>query len=231
MNEKYNDAINHYYELKNKYDTRERKRRSKNQPPLNRCISCKKKGGTIFTMEKNVIKAVCGASSKCKLHIEIELAKYKNIHQEFNQLYSHLEEIKQEIIETKLNLIFNISKKNNINALVEIYNVKHEQITELLKHINESFSDTNEREVLYGLIEEYKNIIEEYIQSNNPLSLRDALELYLNKIVPMQTEFRNKLYKNMYIEKGSNKTNRLIQETNEKKEILIKKGRVISNII
>ena len=76
MDDKYHEAVMNYYELKRKYDKREQRRRSRNLAPLNKCIACKKNGGTKFTIKNNVIKAVCGATKKCKLHIEIVLAKY-----------------------------------------------------------------------------------------------------------------------------------------------------------
>ena len=159
MSEIYNDAVRQYYDLKKKYDSRARKRRRRKLPPLNKCISCKKNGGTLFTIEKNIIKAICGAKSKCKLHIEIELAKYNNIYDELKELNLHLEEIKQDIIETKLNLIFNFNKKNNMKGLMNDYNLKHERITILLEIINRKYKNTEEKKTLYSLINDYKNII------------------------------------------------------------------------
>ena len=73
------EEINKYYILKKKYEdtiTNEKKKILKNNSLSSadkrlrfkemgiKCINCKQKGGTIFTNNDNILKAVCGSSKQ-----------------------------------------------------------------------------------------------------------------------------------------------------------------------
>ena len=229
MDDKYHEAVMNYYELKRKYDKREQRRRSRNLAPLNKCISCKKNGGTKFTIKNNVIKAVCGAQKKCKLHIEVELAKYKNMSQEIETIGKYLENLKQDIIQTKLDLIFGFKNDKKFNVLKKNYEQQNEYLINLKKKLENDHFESEGRKTLNEFIEDYKNIIKEYtIHQNNKL-LSEALDLYIEKIVPIQEQIRKETYTNMSVELA-NKKYILVQEKEIHKDILVEKGKIISNI-
>ena len=89
------DDLNKYYKLKQRYENSINKIKEnikKNYPELStlktrkkikkaiKCIKCKKSGGTLFTNNNNILKAVCGNSEDpCNLHIEFKKSVYKNI--------------------------------------------------------------------------------------------------------------------------------------------------------
>ena len=229
MDAKYHEAVMNYYDLKRKYDKREQRRRSRDLAPLNRCISCKKSGGTLFTIQKNVIKAICGAKKKCKLHIEIELAKYKNMSEEIETIGKYLENLMQEIIQTKLDLIFGFKNDNKFNALKKNYEKQNEYLINLKKKLEKDHFESEGRKELNQFIDEYKSIIKEYMSNQNSKLLSEALDLYLEKIIPIQEQIRKETYTNMSIERD-NKKYILMQEKELHKDILMEKGRIISNI-
>jgi len=229
MDAKYHEAVLNYYNLKRKYDKQEQRRRSRQLAPLNRCISCKKNGGTSFTIQKNVIKAKCGAKKKCKLNIEIELAKYKNMSEEIETIGKHLENLKQEIIQTKLDLIFGFKNDKKFNALKKTYEKQNEYLIDLKKNLQKDHFESEGRKELNQFIDDYKNIIKEYMSNQNIKLLSDALDLYIEKIIPIQEQIRRETYTNMSVELN-NKKYILMQEKELHKDILIEKGRIISNI-
>jgi hypothetical protein len=78
------EEMDKYYILKKKYEetvTNEKKKILKNDSLSSadkrvrfkeiafKCIKCKQKGGTIFTNNNNILKAVCGSSTPCDLNI------------------------------------------------------------------------------------------------------------------------------------------------------------------
>ena len=229
MDDKYHEAVMNYYELKRKYDKREQRRRSRNLAPLNKCIACKKNGGTKFTIKNNVIKAVCGAAKKCKLHIEIVLAKYKNMSEEIETIGKHLEHLKQDIIQTKLDLIFGFKNDHKFNALKKNYEKQNEYLIQMKQKLSNDRFESEGRNTLHEFIEDYKNLIKEYTVHQNNKLLSEALDLYLEKIVPIQEQIRKETYTNMSVVQ-SNKKFILVQEKEMHKDILVEKGKIISNI-
>ena len=64
--DKYMKTLEYYFRIKTRYE--------KNK---DKCISCKKQGGTIFEYTNNQYKARCGSNTEpCKLNIVIQLGKY-----------------------------------------------------------------------------------------------------------------------------------------------------------
>ena len=223
--DKYQEALENYYTMKGKYD----KKRNK----AKKCIKCKKKGGTTFTHQKRILKAVCGASKKCKLHIEIKLAKYEHIPTLIDKIFIILEELKAEIIRIKLNLLFEFENKKNttaaFNKMKEKYSQQVEQFNELeskIKHIPLESELVTE---LYELIDTYKKSINDYITTKTATLLKDAVELYVEQIVPKQEEIRELIHMSVIEEDGEY---RLVKRRKnlESLEYMVEKGKVISNI-
>ena len=93
-----------------------------------------------------------------------------------------------------------------------------------------SKKETEGHEALYNFINEYKTIIKDYTVNQNTKLLSDALDLYIEKIIPVQEKIREETYTKMSVEQMQNKKFVLTQEKDHHKDLLIKKGRVVSNI-
>ena len=226
--DKYQEALENYYTIKGKYA-----KKAKKAKKTKKCIKCNKNGGTSFTHQKRILKAVCGASKKCKLHIEIKLAKYEHIPSFLDKTFLILEELKEEIIRIKLNLLFEFESKKNttvaFNKIKANYSQQVELFNELeskMKHIpleSELVTD------LYELIDTYKKSINDYLSTKNASLLKDAIELYVEQIVPKQEEIRELIHMSMVEE---DEEYRLVKRRKnlESLEYMVEKGRVISNI-
>lgn len=124
---KINDAINEYYKLKEKYNTKLQKRRQRliSDPIINwgslsaqqkarrlaiikpACILCNQEGGTIFSEANGSLKAICGnISQPCGLHIEVERGKYESLEKLMNESLEEVRATKDEIIRMKLDVLF-----------------------------------------------------------------------------------------------------------------------------
>ena len=121
----YVDVLNEYYRYKHDYDERyeeqknaikesetmtmQQKRAKIMQLKRNRkCVSCGQTGGTHFTNEDGVLRAQCGNRTQpCSLRIEIIKGKFMNLEDLANASLENAEVLKDNIIKTKLDLLFN----------------------------------------------------------------------------------------------------------------------------
>ena len=130
--DKYNDAIERYYILKNKYDRYIANTKKNIFTPIGedgksvkkqlsiedkkkllmkqqyKCINCKKLGGTIFDNRNNKLKAICGnKDTPCKLNIEIDKGKLSYVPSNLNKLDDEIKDCKKKITLLKLDYLFN----------------------------------------------------------------------------------------------------------------------------
>ena len=107
-----------------------------------KCIHCKKNGGTIFTNDKNVFIAKCGAEEKkFLLNIKIETAKYIHNNKFQKKTIDDINDIKDKIINNKLNLLFDLE---NDDVVINEFNSLKEELkkyTNLLKFLKKSKND------------------------------------------------------------------------------------------
>ena len=134
---KINDAINEYYKLKEKYNTKLQKRRQRliSDPIINwgslsaqqkarrlaiikpTCILCNQEGGTIFSEAFGNLKAICGnISQPCGLHIEVERGKYESLEKLMNESLEEVRATKDEIIRMKLDVLFQFITEEEVMA-------------------------------------------------------------------------------------------------------------------
>ena len=90
-----------------------------------KCIQCKKNGGTIFEFKEGMYIARCNATEgRCSLNIQIKPAKYLICDDLEVSTKKKLEEIKENIILNKLNLLFDFENEDVV--LTEFNNLKGE---------------------------------------------------------------------------------------------------------
>ena len=184
------DAINKYYQLKGKYDEIVRRKKQKiiNNDSLSKrekkrlwdsekikCINCKKPVGTFFSVKGRRLLAQCGAMfaknlndpniKPCKLNIDIQLASVTTMQDTIKQFGEYKEKDKEEIIKTKLNLLFNFTSEEE--AIREFEN-KREEFDEDVNTYNkylELFVDVHnsveKRERIRDLLKQKETLINE----------------------------------------------------------------------
>ena len=108
------EALHEYYKLKDRYDEVydkkkmaimsddtlniiQKRKKIEKLKSSRRCVVCKAVGGTLFTDENRVLKAVCGSvTNPCGLNIEIAKGKIENIGDLIRETYKKIEDIKKK---------------------------------------------------------------------------------------------------------------------------------------
>lgn len=180
----------------------------------NKCINCKKLGGTIFEETNKILKAKCGnIENPCNLNIEIVKFNPVSLLNEIFSINKSLKKVKKNIIITKLNFLFNYIQedkavelfdeyKSNFNIIQEKYNnlyylynsiVNNEVELKILKEKNIEYNNS---------INQYNDYINLYNSSNDKKYMKDAIEIYVTNIKRLDNDIMNIKYKHNYIEEG-----------------------------
>jgi hypothetical protein len=214
-------AIDSYYKLKQKYekqfdDYKNKLRKNDSLTNLEKktlfkqfqpkCVNCKKNGGTVFSKEDRVLKAVCGSSEPCKLNIELNEGKYSSII-DLDESYSkNVDAIKTKIIMTKLDFLFGyISDEtvafDNFDKLRK--NLKQYMEAQLLvqKHYN-SVANNPEKQLaihdaegkLYEEIMDLQNLYKFYTENPKASYITEMVEKYVKIIKPLADKIMGMKY-------------------------------------
>lgn len=172
--------------------------------PKPECINCKRNVGTIFYInidepeQIRVFKAYCGdRQDPCPLDIQINYAMRVQMDEIIREGLAEIEKIKLDIIKEKNNsLFFNKGVVDVFNNLTE--NLKAEtENTGYVIETNILRNDNPEKRVLLrqtidefgkGLILPFKQMVKEFNETNNELILNQAVNFYINEIIPKLKE-------------------------------------------
>jgi hypothetical protein len=222
------EAINSFYDLKNKYESKllqekkkiilntqlsKKEKRDRFLRIKKKCINCKKEGGTIFSMHNKVLKAVCGAvGNPCKLDIEIQLGRFIKSDNIVDILKEQYDDLKKSIIETKLNLLFNYVNEDAAVETFDKYVEELENTSDLYKNTltnyllvtnnpTKAVKLTEEEIKMFHYIEEYKSLIKQYEDGSRDDYLMEAMDLYNSKIMPTVETIRTLKFSYNAVEK------------------------------
>lgn len=274
MDEDYEKAVNNYYELKNGYakawkkiktkikrlDLPLEKKRERLKRAQRKCIHCRRKGGTNFTEENGYLKATCAHAKPCKLHIEIKKLHMKLLPSEIEKTQKIVEMLKQRIIMVKLEFLYDLEKEeitiqkfNKLKTLFEQYLTHLTNLeTALTKnyHFKYRMKTIEENRLqIYTLQEQFKEMISSYQETQNKAALKEAIEIYIDQIIPREQDNQVLQYSTLYVdvEIGGNLLDDSSKSSNKhdgdikfilkgkkidilQKEKLWEEGQVISNI-
>jgi len=230
----YVDALNEYYRYKHDYDERyeeqknaikesgtmtmQQKRAKIMQLKRNRkCVSCGQTGGTHFTNEDGVLRAQCGNRTQpCSLRIEIIKGKFMNLEDLANASLENAEVLKDNIIKTKLDLLFNYTTEEEALRQFETDRAALNQALDLYGGFRKKYLDVvrnqERREEVdalvskfYEAVQEFKEIVRRGSESGGQESafVKDAVALYVAKIVPLNEKIMDKMYVYSAIERDA----------------------------
>lgn len=151
----FNEKLQEYYDLKQQYDQKLRDAHTEwnnSKPPMSlekkkenyqnfmmnrKCINCNNgPGGTIFSHvgigQTRKIIAMCGCEEKCNLNIEIYMGETTYLPDYIEYYKESVEELKRELTEYKLDLLFNLRDEEEV--LAEFRTIK-DQLTENLDQL------------------------------------------------------------------------------------------------
>ena len=214
---KKNEAkVNKYFKDKSKYEkkikeikvelgkkkhlsVREKRRDFKNSLNSLKCIKCKKKGGTLFTNENNVLKEVCNASVQCKLNVEIKRIVVDDL-LELERIYTKtLNDVKKQIIIANMDLLFKYKSSNETVELFEkSLNVSLEKTKEDLRLYSDLISSIVNKNK--DSVNEKMNTLKDEINGLNndkPFGVEGGISnvnKYITNIIPLLKELRQLKY-------------------------------------
>lgn len=206
---KYLEDLKKYYILKNKYNKNKETFKNKllnSKDSLEAkkklyakkkfvCVNCKQEGGTVFLENEDGMKASCGNIQKpCDLNIVVAKCYTKNIESMLIDYNNKLTSIKKEISLLKIQFLFGYleedkavevfeTKKSELKILQESYN-------NLLMLYNSIVDDEDKKNLIqsklleqHNYIEEYKEFMKIFRESQEHKYLNDAINVYKTKIV------------------------------------------------
>lgn len=236
------DALHEYYKLKDQYDGKfdvkkssilsdetltiaQKRSQIAKLKRGRKCIVCKQTGGTVFTNSGRTLKAVCGsASTPCGLNIEIARGKIENISEMMAATYRKIEDIKENIIKYKLDLLFKyitdeqlVQKFGEAKTELDTYLERYDKLYN--KYIDITINPQNIEELkrmnaeLYVYIGQIKEVMNEFHATGENEKIRTVVDIYLTNIVPLAKKIRDATYVYSGIE----------YDENSKEHILVQK--------
>tara|TARA_R110002012_G_C11495950_1_gene596727 strand:- start:77 stop:829 length:753 start_codon:yes stop_codon:yes gene_type:complete len=243
----YIDELNKYFKLKNSYDekinndkqsiinnkelTTKEKQQKFNQS-IKKCINCKQPGGTLFTHKDNTFKAICGnTKNPCDLNIIVKRQQKTLITEKILEYMESLNELKTQIILTKLNFIFNYTSEDNsiteFNQLKEKLNILSEKYTLLYKQYLTIINNLEKIDTIKiklidkeELINQIKFNMNLFKSTNNISYVKEVVEIYINDLKTIITEL-NTLQYNLYIIEKVEDENYLLKDKYSIKDLEI----------
>ena len=216
-----------YNLAKNKIRKKKISNEAKNEMIRNikrKCVNCDAEGGMLFTNEGRILKGICNAKNPCKFNIELNIENCIDNKLDLEAERDNLEEKMSEIIVRKLHLLFELEAEEV--TIDEFNKLKPEyiEIKALIDEIEEDLDnkkkmrdpETNDlvyRSEMYKQINtqlannitDFKdNLKKSYlteVQNQKKAFLKDAMDIYVTKILNDQKFLRDIKYKYCAIEK------------------------------
>ena len=212
--------------------TKKEKRVEFGRLPKPECINCKRNVGTIFNIsyDREVLRkfmAKCGdLTDPCPLDIQINYSVREQFNKVINNGLMSVEKIKLDIIKQKNNALF-FEKGQNVITIFE-------NLTNSLKKETEQLGYSIEKDILrndnpekinllnktidefgIGFLLPFKQMIHNYLDKNNELILNEAINFYVNEMIPKLKEIQTLKYEVNFVEYDIDEQNyKLIQKTN-----------------
>jgi hypothetical protein len=211
----YNDALDNYYTLKQKYE-KSIKKKNKDNDDISKitCVKCKKKGGTDFSRvvetasngRKQVfIVAKCKADNPCDLNINIKLANYKLYDDLVKSINKQVEIIKSDIIKLKLDLLFQLKDEEYVVTRFEKLKTKMQTLSNKLTKLQNTYNEKNNTFIIKKKDDDTNEEYEEKISKKDSIKITNKeIETVLSnygKIVKEYNKTKNKAFLNDAFEK------------------------------
>jgi len=178
-----------------------------------KCINCKRPGGSIFSNKFNVntqsreLQVICGVtSSPCKLNILISLGKYQLLPDTIKYLSEEIHDDKNKVIDNKNKNVFGFISPEEVLTVfsklkeiikddVDLYELYLSEYLDIIDNPNKLISIERKTTLFYEYISKIKESIKNFNLSDNNQYIRDVVEIYKNKLVPIMNDIMNLKYK------------------------------------
>jgi len=255
------ERLNDYYKLKHDYEIKRQskkngilkdntlslKRKQEKFMKMNiNCVNCGRNVGTIFEHNTGILTSVCGDKvAPCNLNININRGKYVKLEELLDVFQTGVDDLKEEIIATKLDLLFGYA--NEVDTLKKFNNLKEEltkdlesvleyktQFIEIVSNLDNKPVLNAKMTIFYNKISLIKSTIDEFNETGQIQLIKDMITLYDTELSPLLVELRSLKYKYMAMEYDDNTdTHRLVRNvfTLQDMTIPFETPKVVSYII
>ena len=181
-----------------------------------KCINCKRPGGTIFkttffaeTDNDEAYRqhsATCGIiADPCNLNIKIQVGKVELLPELLNSMQNDIKNEKDKIIDNKNKLLFGYltteevlqnfdTMKSNVSFFTSLYEAYLDTYNNIVdndktkEELNETITNS------YIQINQIKDCIKKMNETDNVQYARDAVNIYVNTLVPLMNKTRTLKY-------------------------------------
>jgi hypothetical protein len=214
-----------------------------------KCINCNRPVGTLFYCKYNeedgfrILNGKCGdLVNPCNLDIKLNLGVFESLPEIIKEYENENNDYKNKIIIDKNKLLFGYITTEKALENFDLFKEKITEINTLLAFYLESYLNvTDNKEKIdkykkiqveaYIIIQNIKDLIIQFNKTNDLPFVKDAVEIYINQLMPKLNEVMNLKYTNNRVEfYESDNSYHLIQEkiSNFDKEYIIFEPSIIS---
>lgn len=212
----YTKALERYFQLKNKYETRK----------TQMCVgtSCKTNTKSLFDYKNGIYSVVCGSDDeKCGLDIRLKKGIYVDKNTQLELKMNELYTIQKAMTEMKVKLMYNEITDSDMITLFEAEKQKYISTMKDIEKLEMKNDDYNiEKTQLHQAIQEINKNIIEYLTTNEIDLIKEVIEIHVTIINGLVDTLHEsyELYK-------SNNEHILLR--NKYEEIELEKPEIISN--
>ena len=212
-------SLERFYELKQKYMKKYNNKKSKiksigdltktEKKKLIKeikagCVVCNKEDTkNTFSQENNTLIAKC---NKC-LGFTAEREEHIYIPPQLKILKDDLKEIKNDIIKNKLDLLFEYTSMEQMEQMFSENKESYKFYSDLISLFENTIENRKQNNnliqakkiIMKEKLSIYKTIINDYENTQEPPKLTEAIDYYLNSLLPSIKEYRDAVYKDSYI--------------------------------
>ena len=214
-----------------------------------KCINCGRPVGTLFYCKYNeeegfrILNGKCGdLVNPCNLDIKLNLGVFESLPEIIKEYENENNVYKNKIIVDKNKLLFGYITTEKALENFDLFKEKITEVNTLLAFYLESYLNvTDNKEKIdrykkvqveaYIIIQSIKDLIVQFNKTNDVPFVKDAVEIYINQLMPKLKEVMNLKYTSNRVEfYESDNSYHLIQEkiSNADKENVIYEPSIIS---
>ena len=193
-----------------------------------KCINCGRPVGSNFTCKEvadfeRILSAVCGdKENPCPFNIKINLAETNDLRDLIKEEEETLAEYKKSIILDKNDFLFGyISSEEAVKKFEEIREnvINRTENAQFFLSLLNVTTDSNEKKEklnktqmeIYTNIENIKKMMSEYEKTNTKQFVFDAVDVYVNDMIPRLKKLMNLKYAKSYVDYEDDGTYKLVQ--------------------
>jgi len=213
------------------------------------CIKCARPVTTIFSNRDRIYRAKCGdPKHPCELDVEIHAGFYQDLGYGLQLVREETEETKQKIIQLKMDSVFNYKTEKQALAQSEEYKKNYELDVWTLENVKQKYEDlqmSEERKDHVAKLQKQIYAIEAQIHqildakrtssvssialSEEARLTQDAMDLYVNELMPTHQELQRTVYEWMEMECRGIDEYHLIEKHSKlmKRDDVLEDGKVV----